>query len=101
MPINKAVLAAFKAATTRLRPTSGVLQTQRLAEDVSAKLVLPNPRCRIDEAFATMPDGFEVPLRVFTPLDFDFSLAEAEGIREDSRGTVLFFHGGGWGERHG
>ena len=79
MPINKAVLAAFKAAT-RLRPDiREFYKTQRLAEDVSAKLVLPNPRCRIDEAFATMPDGFEVPLRVFTPLDFDFSLAE--GLR--------------------
>ena len=59
MPINKAVLAAFKAAT-RLRPDiREFYKTQRLAEDVSAKLVLPNPRCRIDEAFATMPDGFE------------------------------------------
>ena len=53
MPINKAVLAAFKAAT-RLRPDiREFYKTQRLAEDVSAKLVLPNPRCRIDEAFAT------------------------------------------------
>ena len=96
MPINKAVLAAFKAAT-RLRPDiREFYKTQRLAEDVSAKLVLPNPRCRIDEAFATMPDGFEVPLRVFTPLDFDFSLAEGLKVSEDSRGTVLFFHGGGW-----
>ena len=57
MPINKAVLAAFKAAT-RLRPDiREFYKTQRLAEDVSAKLVLPNPRCRIDEAFATMPDA--------------------------------------------
>ena len=57
MPINKAVLAAFKAAT-RLRPDiREFYKTQRLAEDVSAKLVLPNPRCRIDEASALMPDG--------------------------------------------
>ena len=52
MPINKAVLAAFKAAT-RLRPDiREFYKTQRLAEDVSAKLVLPNPRCRIDEALS-------------------------------------------------
>ncbi len=96
MPINKAVLAAFKAAT-RLRPDiREFYKAQRFAEDVSAKLMLPNPRCRIDEATAVMPDGFEVPLRVFTPLDFDFSLAEGLKVCEDSRGTVLFFHGGGW-----
>ena len=36
MPINKAVLAAFKAAT-RLRPDiREFYKTQRLAEDVSA-----------------------------------------------------------------
>ena len=58
MPINKAVLAAFKAAT-RLRPDiREFYKTQRLAED--------------------------------------FSLAEGLKVSEDSRGTVLFFHGGGW-----
>lgn len=96
MPINKAVLAAFKAAT-RLRPDiKDFYGAQRLAEDVIAKLQIPNPRCRIDEAFALMPDGYEVPLRVFTPLDIDFSLAEGFKVTEDSRGTILFFHGGGW-----
>lgn len=96
MPMNKAVLAAFKAAS-RLKPdiktTYGV---QRVAEEVVAKLALPDPRCRIDEKTATMPDGFEVPLRVFTPLEIDFSLTSGLHVTEDSRGTILFFHGGGW-----
>lgn len=96
MPMNKAVLAAFKAAT-RLRPDiREFYEAQRFAEDVIAKLALPNPRCRIDDAHATMPDGYEVPLRVFTPLDIDFTLAEGLKVTEDSRGTILFFHGGGW-----
>lgn len=96
MPLNKAVLAAFKAAT-RLRPDiKDFYEAQRFAEDIMARLAIPNPRCRIDDASALMPDGYEVPLRVFTPLDFDFSLAEGLKVCEDSRGTVLFFHGGGW-----
>ena len=96
MPINKAVLAAFKAAT-RLRPDiKEFYKAQRVAEDLSARLALPNPRCRVDDITAPMPDGCALPLRVFTPLDIDFSLAEGFKVTEDFRGTVLFFHGGGW-----
>lgn len=96
MPINKAVLAAFKAAS-RIKPDiRKSYEAQRVAEDVISKLTLPDPRCRIDEATATMADGFEVPLRVFTPLDIDFSLGSGLKVTEDSRGTILFFHGGGW-----
>lgn len=96
MPINKAVLAAMRAAT-RLRPDiKESYKAQRVAEDVSAKLILPDPRCRIDNAEAIMPDGYAVPLRVFTPLDIDFSLVTGLKVTEDSRGTILFFHGGGW-----
>lgn len=96
MPINKAVLAAFKAAT-RLKPdVKKTYMRQRKAEEVSAKLSLPNPRCRIDEATAVMKDGYEIALRIFTPLDIDFSLTSGFEVSEDSRGTILFFHGGGW-----
>lgn len=96
MPLNKAVLAAFKAAS-RLKPdVKTSYGAQRVAEDVLAKLSVPNPRCRIEEKLAPMPDGHQVPLRVFTPLDIDLSLAEGLKVREESRGTILFFHGGGW-----
>lgn len=96
MPINKAVLAAFSAAT-RLKPDiRKSYKAQRIAEEVSGKLTLPNPRCRIDDVSATMADGFEIRLRVFTPLDIDFSFASGFAVSEDFRGTILFFHGGGW-----
>ena len=96
MPLNKAVLAAFKAAS-RLKPDiKQTYEAQRVAEDGMGKLSLPDPRCRIDEAVAVMRDGYEVPLRVFTPLDFDFSLDRGLKVVEDFRGTILFFHGGGW-----
>ena len=85
MPINKAVLAAFKAAT-RLRPDiKEFYKAQRVAEDLSARLALPNPRCRVDDITAPMPDGCALPLRVFTPLDIDFSLAEGFKVTEDFR----------------
>lgn len=84
MPISKAVLAAFKAAT-RLKPDAKTsYKAQRRAEDAAAKLMIPNPRCRIDNMQAVMPDGKRIALRVFTPR------------RLDLRGTILFFHGGGW-----
>jgi acetyl esterase/lipase len=93
MPINKAVLAAF----TRLKPDiKKSYKAQRVLEDVSAKLTLHDPRCRIDDTTATLKEGFKVPLRVFTPLDIDFSLISGLKVSEDSRGTILFFHGGGW-----
>ena len=96
MSLNKAILAAFKTVT-RIRPDiKHFYKTQRVAEDMSAKLMLPDPRCRIDNLTAIMPDGHHVPLRVFTPLDIDFSLASGLKVTEDSRGTILFFHGGGW-----
>ena len=96
MPINKAVFAAFRAAS-RLKPdVKSSYRAQRVAEDISAKLSIPDPRCRIEDTTATMPDGYEVLLRVFTPLDIDFSLTAGLKVTEDSRGTILFFHGGGW-----
>lgn len=96
MPINKAVLAAFKAAT-RLRPDiKEFYKAQRVAEDLSARLAIPNPRCRIDDITAPMPDGCALPLRVFTPLDIDFSLKSGLHVNEDHRGTILYMHGGGW-----
>lgn len=96
MPINKAVLAAFKAATILRPDIRGFYRAQRAAEEMSARLAIPDPRCRIDNITALMPDGFELPLRVFTPLDIDFSFVGGLKATEDYRGTILFFHGGGW-----
>ena len=96
MPLNKAILTALRAVTWIRPDIKSFYKTQRVAEDMSAKLTIPDPRCRIDNLTATMSDGYQVPLRVFTPLDIDFSLADGWQLTEDYRGTILFFHGGGW-----
>ncbi len=98
MPLNKAALAAIKLIT-RLKAGESIQDSykqQRDAEDASAKLTLASPRCRIDSISATARDGYEIPLKVFTPLDIDFSLRNGLHVNDDFRGTILFFHGGGW-----
>lgn len=98
MPLNKAVLAVVKAIT-RLKSGDNIQESykqQRVAEDASSKLTLADPRCRIDDITATAKDGYEIPLKVFTPLDIDFSLRNGLHVNDDFRGTILFFHGGGW-----
>lgn len=97
MALNKAALAAVKAIT-KLRPGNiqDSYKQQRVAEDASAKLTIASPRCRIDEMTAEASDGFQIPLKVFTPLDIDFSLKNGLHVSEDHKGTILYFHGGGW-----
>lgn len=94
--MNKLALAAVKAIT-KLQPniTDSYL-AQRAVEDFSAKLTIANPKCRIDDITAPAKDGYKVPLKVFTPLDVDFSLKNGLHVNEDYRGTIIFFHGGGW-----
>ena len=97
MALSKAARAAVRTIT-RLRPDN-IQETylaQRAAEDATARLTLASPRCRIDDLTATAPDGYDIPLRVFTPLDIDFSFKTGLHVNEDHRGTILFFHGGGW-----
>ena len=74
MPMNPAVQAVIKAIT-RLQPdVANSWNSQRKVEDAAGKLTIADPRCRIDKITATADDGYEIPLRVFTPLDIDFSL---------------------------
>ena len=96
MALNKAILAAFKAASRLSPDIRSSYKVQRVAEDLVGVINLPNPRCRIDDAVAVAPDGYEIPLRVFTPRDIDFSWRDGLQVTDDFRGTVLFFHGGGW-----
>lgn len=147
MPINEALFAAMKAASY-IKPNAGKsYKLQRVAEELIAKQAPDNPKCRVEDAFAPMADGYAVPLRVFTPLvAYGAPLPEATGgifrqwharglgnIRDSARritqsptqnthqgkhverqrrryfrqcqhgtssvtprGTILFFHGGGW-----
>jgi acetyl esterase/lipase len=86
MPINEAIFATIKTAS-RLKPDAKrSYKLQRVVEGVSAKLASPDPRCRVDDIFAAMPDGYRLPLRVFTPT----------GETGDMHGAILFIHGGGW-----
>lgn len=96
MALNKAILAAFRAASRLSPDIRSSYKAQRVAEDLVGAINLPNPRCRIDDIVAVAPDGYEIPLRVFTPRDIDFSWRDGLQVTDDFRGTVLFFHGGGW-----
>jgi acetyl esterase/lipase len=94
--MNRIALAAVKAIT-KLRPNiKDGYKRQRVAEDLSAKLTIADPRCRIDDDTVTAIDGFKIPIRIFTPLDVDFSLRSGLHVSEEVKGTILFFHGGGW-----
>ena len=94
--MNPIAQAAVKAIT-KLRPNiqDGYLR-QRAAEDASARLTIASPRCRIDDKVAITSEDTEIPIRVFTPLDIDFSLRNGLHVNEDFEGTILFFHGGGF-----
>lgn len=96
MAINKAVLAAFKAASRLKADIRKSYKAQRVMEDVASGMGLPNLRCSTSDITAHADDGYDIPLRVFTPRDIDFSFAEGLQVSEDFRGTILFFHGGGW-----
>ena len=96
MALNKAIRIALKAAS-RLSP--GIKKTykvQRVAEDVVGAAGIPDPRCRVEDTSVAADDGYEIPLRVFTPRDIDFSWRDGLQVTDDYRGTILFFHGGGW-----
>lgn len=96
MPMNPAVQAAVKALTKIMPDTSASWADQRKAEEAIGALAIADPRCRIDDITAKADDGYEIPLRLFTPLDIDLSLKSGLHVSEDFRGTILFFHGGGF-----
>ena len=96
MPMSKIAQKAV-AAITKLQPdpSEGYL-AQRKAEDAAGKLTVASPRCRIDDLTVPASDGYEIPCKVFTPLDVDFSLKNGLKVTDDFRGTILYLHGGGW-----
>ena len=96
MAINKAVLAAMRAAGKVAPDIRQSYKAIRVAEDVIGAAGLVDPRCRIEDVSVQAPDGYAIPCRVFTPLDIDFSWREGFQVSEDFAGTILFFHGGGW-----
>ena len=96
MPLNKAVLAAFKAAS-RLKPDiKQTYEAQRVAEDVMGKLSLPDPRCRIDRSSRRHARRLRSALAGVHPARFRLLARPRAQGRRGLRGTILFFHGGGW-----
>lgn len=96
MPLNKAILTAYKIASQIKPDATDFYQTQRIIEDAMTKLSVPDPRCHIENTTAIMPDGYHVPLKIFTPLNLNISLPGGFKSSETYRGTILFIHGGGW-----
>lgn len=97
MALSKAVKKAIKAITKlQAGPITETYQLQRIAEDASSKLTIASPQCRIDDTTFITSDNYELPLRIFTPLDIDFSFQDGLHVNEDFRGTIIYFHGGGW-----
>ena len=68
MPINEALFAAMKAASFVKPNARKSYRLQRMAEELIARAAPANPKCRVDDATAAMPDGHALPLRVFTPV---------------------------------
>lgn len=97
MALSKAAKKAIKAITKlQAAPITETYQLQRRAEDATSRLTIASPQCRIDNTTVKTSDNFDLPLRIFTPLDIDFSFQEGLHVNEDYRGTIIFFHGGGW-----
>ena len=96
MAINKAVLVAMRAAGKMAPDIRQSYKAIRVAEDVVGAAGFVDLRCRMEDVFVAAPDGYDIPCRVFTPLDIDFSWREGLQVSEDFAGTILFFHGGGW-----
>lgn len=95
MPFEKVAKAAVKAYTHLKPDVVDGYEAIRAAEDAASKIEAP--RIRVREARITVPadDGHPIECRTFTPLDLDISL-DGVKVSEDWKGTVVFFHGGGW-----
>lgn len=105
MPINEALFTAMRAASTIKPNARKTYKLQRAAEELVARRAPANPKCHVEDLTATMPDSYVVPLRVFTPLvaygapmptQASGSTVPAEPASVTPRGTIVFFHGGGW-----
>lgn len=96
MAINKAVLAAMRAAGKVAPDIRSSYKAIRVAEDVVGAAGFVDLRCRIEDVSVEAPDGYAIPCRVFTPRGIDFTWHDGLRVSEDYKGTILFFHGGGW-----
>lgn len=95
-PFEKTRLAAIKLYTHFKPSVEKSLSLQRALEDSAGKIEAPNLHVAGDVKHLTTPDKADILLRIFTPRELSFSREDGLKITEDWRGTILFFHGGGW-----
>lgn len=96
MALDKAMIAAAKVFTHHKPDVVESYALQRAAETAASKVEPADPHVRDEKTTVTARDGHQIPIRIFTPLDMDFSFKEGLKTMEDWEGTILFFHGGGW-----
>lgn len=91
----KPARAAVKAYTHMKPDVVDGYKAIRAMEEISSRLEAPRIRVREGRVKVPAPDGHEIECRTFTPLGLAVSL---DGVKfaEDWRGTIVFFHGGGW-----
>lgn len=95
MPFEKVAKAAVKAYTHLKPDVVDGYEAIRAAEDAASKIEAPRIRVREGRIQVPADDGYAIECRTFTPLDLDISL-DGVKVSEDWKGTVVFFHGGGW-----
>ncbi len=95
MPFEKVAKAAVKAYTHLKPDVVDGYEAIRVAEEAASKIEAPRIRVREGRVSVPAADGYAVECRTFTPLDLDISL-DGVKLTDDWKGTVVFFHGGGW-----
>lgn len=83
MAISKATKAALKALSYPDPDIKKSYKIVRRFEKVTAKRLRHPKTCRIENVFVER-QGYNIPVRIFSPRN------------GESKGVILFFHGGGW-----
>lgn len=95
-PFEKTRRSIVRAYTHFKPSVEDGLQAQRALEDGAARVEPPNFRVTHDTQHVKTNDGAKLLLRIFTPRTLEFSREAGVEIAQTWRGTILFFHGGGW-----
>lgn len=95
-PFEKTRLALIRLYTHFKPSVEKSLELQRALEDGAGKVEAPNLHVAGEVKHVTTPDGTDILLRIFTPRELTFSRKDGLKVTEDWRGTILYFHGGGW-----
>ncbi|MCD8315925.1 MAG: alpha/beta hydrolase [Eggerthellaceae bacterium] len=95
--INKISRTVLQQVSQRKPEAAQFYDKQRNLENMGSKISgLPAPGVVTDIVYATARDGYQIPCKVFTPVNVEFAFGEGITLTDDWLGTILFFHGGGW-----